>query len=301
MDKETLSNYGWIVICVLVLAVMIALATPFGEFISNAVQNTKQGLFDVNQNALSVISQTRKHEQIISKGGRYYSSIDGRTYTDGDAFPKPELGDTYYYGQYSYLLGYLESDYVGLYWYTILNVDRDKTEYESPLECINGIDKFSLANVFADCTNLIHAPKIPQGTIVGNNTFKNCISLISTPIINSNMYYADYMFANCISLTNPPDMINAINLSNADYMFEGCTSLTHTPNMKNIKKVDLTGTFSGCTNLITMTDFPIASTVLNHTFDNCISLKEIYVPCNHYNTSWENCNALVTVGNQCVH
>ena len=30
MDKETLSNYGWIVICVLVLAVMLALATPFG-------------------------------------------------------------------------------------------------------------------------------------------------------------------------------------------------------------------------------------------------------------------------------
>ena len=26
MDKETLSNYGWIVICVLVLAVMLALA-----------------------------------------------------------------------------------------------------------------------------------------------------------------------------------------------------------------------------------------------------------------------------------
>ena len=30
MDKETLSNYGWVVICVLVLVVMIALATPFG-------------------------------------------------------------------------------------------------------------------------------------------------------------------------------------------------------------------------------------------------------------------------------
>ena len=37
MDKETLSNYGWIVICVLVLAVMLALATPFGKFISNAI------------------------------------------------------------------------------------------------------------------------------------------------------------------------------------------------------------------------------------------------------------------------
>ena len=52
MDKETLSNYGWIVICVLVLAVMIALSTPYGNFISEAVQSTTRGLFDVNKNAL---------------------------------------------------------------------------------------------------------------------------------------------------------------------------------------------------------------------------------------------------------
>ncbi len=53
MDKETLSNYGWIVICVLVLAVMIALATPFGTFVSDAVKSTTQGLFDVNRTALN--------------------------------------------------------------------------------------------------------------------------------------------------------------------------------------------------------------------------------------------------------
>ena len=52
MDKETLSNYGWIVICVLVMVVMIALATPFGSFISEAVQSTTKGLFDVNKTAL---------------------------------------------------------------------------------------------------------------------------------------------------------------------------------------------------------------------------------------------------------
>lgn len=52
MDKETLSNYGWIVICVLVLAVMIALATPFGTFISQAVKNTTAGLFGAEQGAL---------------------------------------------------------------------------------------------------------------------------------------------------------------------------------------------------------------------------------------------------------
>ena len=52
MDKETLSNYGWIVICTLVLAIMIALATPFGEYISGAVKSTTQGLFDVSKNAM---------------------------------------------------------------------------------------------------------------------------------------------------------------------------------------------------------------------------------------------------------
>ena len=54
MDKETLSNYGWIVICILVLSVMIALATPFGDYIGNAVKSTTQGLFDVQQKAMGV-------------------------------------------------------------------------------------------------------------------------------------------------------------------------------------------------------------------------------------------------------
>ncbi len=53
MDKETLSNYGWIVILVLILAVMIALAGPFGNFIAGAIKSTTAGLFEVNQNALN--------------------------------------------------------------------------------------------------------------------------------------------------------------------------------------------------------------------------------------------------------
>ena len=43
MDKETLSHYGWIVIISLVLAIMIALATPFGKFVGQAVSNTVRG------------------------------------------------------------------------------------------------------------------------------------------------------------------------------------------------------------------------------------------------------------------
>ena len=37
MDKETFSSYGWIVITVIVIAIMISFATPFGKFIVDAV------------------------------------------------------------------------------------------------------------------------------------------------------------------------------------------------------------------------------------------------------------------------
>ena len=69
MDKETLSNYGWIVICVLVLAVMIALATPFGTFVADAVKSTTQGLFDVNQNALNSTGLINIGDQSFGEGG----------------------------------------------------------------------------------------------------------------------------------------------------------------------------------------------------------------------------------------
>ena len=56
MDKETLSNYGWIVICVIVLAVMIALATPFAEEIREAFVNAVNELVGHASSALDGIS-----------------------------------------------------------------------------------------------------------------------------------------------------------------------------------------------------------------------------------------------------
>ena len=53
MDKETLSNYGWITIVTLVLAVMLALATPFGSFVGNGVVSISRGFKDANDKKLS--------------------------------------------------------------------------------------------------------------------------------------------------------------------------------------------------------------------------------------------------------
>ena len=86
MDKETLSNYGWVVITVLVLAIMIALATPFGTYISDGVKSTTEGLFKSSKNALDVgleeagITITdQEFEDVNTIGGTSTPSIDMST------------------------------------------------------------------------------------------------------------------------------------------------------------------------------------------------------------------------------
>ena len=53
MDKETLSHYGWIVVLILVLSVMLALATPFGDYVGNGVVSIARGFVGTGNTALS--------------------------------------------------------------------------------------------------------------------------------------------------------------------------------------------------------------------------------------------------------
>ena len=47
MDRETLSNYGWILIATIAVAVFIALSQPIGEYIGQVVTGVGQGMVDV--------------------------------------------------------------------------------------------------------------------------------------------------------------------------------------------------------------------------------------------------------------
>lgn len=69
MDKETLSNYGWIVICILVLSVMIALATPFGQYVAKGFEATYTGFGNTEIKALSVISDSIINNGDATDGG----------------------------------------------------------------------------------------------------------------------------------------------------------------------------------------------------------------------------------------
>ena len=52
MDKETFSSYGWIVVTVIIIAIMIAFATPFGKYV---VEGVKALLADFNSTATDAL------------------------------------------------------------------------------------------------------------------------------------------------------------------------------------------------------------------------------------------------------
>lgn len=39
MDKNTLSEYGWVIIVIVVAAILLALTSPLGSYITNGVTN----------------------------------------------------------------------------------------------------------------------------------------------------------------------------------------------------------------------------------------------------------------------
>ena len=47
MEKQTLINYGWIIIVTLIAAVFIVLATPLAEYVGTAITNFGGALLDV--------------------------------------------------------------------------------------------------------------------------------------------------------------------------------------------------------------------------------------------------------------
>lgn len=53
MDRNTLSHYGWIVVLVLILACLLAFASPFGLFVADGVKAFAAGFVDTNNAALS--------------------------------------------------------------------------------------------------------------------------------------------------------------------------------------------------------------------------------------------------------
>jgi len=134
-------GYTRIVICVLVLAVMIALATPFGSFVSEAVQSTTKGLFDVNKSALDSTG-------LINIDNQEFDVPDGN---GGAETPAPVVGATFTDG-------------------TFLTWEELKTQYDVT-------DTTIATEAFAGCTTITNIIIPNSVRTVGQSAFANCYAL----------------------------------------------------------------------------------------------------------------------------
>ena len=169
MDKETLSNYGWIVICVLVLAVMIALATPFGTFVSDAVKGTTQGLFDTNQKALNSTGLITMDDQ--SFGLKSYAMLNApETVTKADQAVFRSEADIDKFVEVR-----VDSNVVDEANYTVTEGSTIITftpEYTKTLENGNHTIEIVSNDGMAECEFSVDIPKI-----VGSATFDDGVTL----------------------------------------------------------------------------------------------------------------------------
>lgn len=97
MDRQTLSNYGWIVIAVLILAVMLAFATPFGQYIGRGVSNFAKSLVGASDNAVD-----KNNIDKMDTEWEIYLNSERAIFTDGtiltfDELKHPKNGTKYGY------------------------------------------------------------------------------------------------------------------------------------------------------------------------------------------------------------
>ena len=194
MDKNTLSNYGWIVIAVLVLSVMIALATPFGSYIEQGVRATTEGLFDTSKNAVNSAFEdlgVQMDDQEFEEGytgvgntSREPETIAGSaTFSDGVTLTWEEVKDSVNGEKYGYLVA---------------------NTSEPGYDAWGGITDTYIENyAFSMCNNNLISIVIPEGvTRIGGGAFNECYSLKSVTIPSTVTSIGGSCFDLCYELTN---------------------------------------------------------------------------------------------------
>ena len=248
MDKETLSNYGWIVICVLVLAVMIALATPFGSFISEAVQSTTKGLFDVNKSALDSTGLINIDNQEFDVPDMNHGAENGGNAIELNPDDGTGVYDGMIYtsGNYEYCYGYVYCttcngwsnqccDCTTCEGWAVRCIN-DVADPGPILESINNNPITCMYETFSGLTNVTTAPAIPSSVTNISNAFSESLKTyvgstdpdgdFSGYVIPSSVTEMNYTFSWCESLTTAPVIPSSV--TEMVGTFSWCESLTGT-------------------------------------------------------------------------
>ena len=321
MDKETLSNYGWIVICVLVLAVMIALATPFGSYISDAIKSTSNGLFDVNQEALGAAGITISDNELTK-----YSIINNpeTEVTQGDVlvlqsdaeFDKfvkvtangEEVPEKYYtVTEGSTIVTFtieFSKDYTGTYEFVIVSNDGTATITITIEEQEYDHNAPELHPTGIDLGNGRTSPQTGDVYVEGNYEYrfnKFCLTDNSWGNALGIMDVSNGWGVRCINnVADPGPILESINGKPVMYMystFYECTNLTSAPAIP--QNVINMGYAFAKTSLTTAPKIPDGVKKMSYTFYYCTALtdlSDLVIPSSVYDMygTFYKCTSLIS-------
>lgn len=99
MDKETLSHYGWIVVLCIILSLLLAFCSPFGNFIADAIKSTTVGFTQTSENGIGTVLIGKSGDTKFDNGLFYrdgelaneeldsgWKFKDGRLYKDDEPY-----------------------------------------------------------------------------------------------------------------------------------------------------------------------------------------------------------------------
>ncbi len=294
MDKNTLSNYGWIVIAVLVLAVMIALATPFGKYVESGVKSTTTGLFETSEKALNVVgmsagngnfedggnnSVTRdpalNHSGTIPEGGKYYRNVsicDNCGMFIGVEEPFYHCQSCDGYGFDEECPNCLPEDAnVHLACYCLDYI----SQYEQPQMLNEFPDEPQIADIYV-YGDYIYYYKQTTKNIIDDGTegeeimegyFEQTIDGWGVKLKGGSYSYKS-QYGDILESINGKDVTSIRNL------FSGDGALTTTPKLPNTI-TDMDSAFMYCQNLTTVQNIPNNVTDMSHAFYSCSSLTTV--------------------------
>ena len=279
MDKNTLSNYGWIIVTTIIIALMIVLATPFGNYMKDSftgiteqfskAANVEQGIEDgvvEDENAYNHDAPELHHKDVVPEGGLY---VVGRQYyfEEGAYMPEvPQNMDAYVYGDYIYTYS-VSGDTT--YKSSSLEEAREKAKVQIELE--EGLAFDELLNMsgmteeevweWYGLTEDMYTPyragwNVSLNTTMGapeDLTDKNqtTYGVILESIAGEPVEFLHATFAGCTSLTEAPVLPKGVTV--IAFAFSNCTSLTGSVRIDSNNITDYDDCFYGTSQPITLT------------------------------------------------
>ena len=109
MDKQTLSNYGLLTVVTLILAVMLAFATPFGTYVGDGVVSVANGFVGASDKSMNKDNISNLGQQWEDKLASRLITLTAKTWNGLTSFRAEYVwtdGTNYYYsdGSMQYIL-----------------------------------------------------------------------------------------------------------------------------------------------------------------------------------------------------